>query len=80
MKKQKAHLRPKPWDASEARSMLFSLRGKVKQTFVAETIGVHPSSYCRLESGQREYSVKDLLGIAEALDLTPNQLLGFDPI
>ncbi len=52
-----------------------SLRSLWSQSAVAERLGVSRPSYVDLESGQRRFSVDDLLALALVYDVTPTRLL-----
>ena len=50
----------------------------LKQEYVAEKIGVAQSGYSKIETGESDLSFSNLEKIAEALEVEPIQLMGFD--
>ncbi len=47
---------------------------------MAERLGISPSTYQRLESGETKMDVERLKKIAEVLEVNPDDLLNSDPI
>ncbi|GAA4451057.1 helix-turn-helix transcriptional regulator [Rurimicrobium arvi] len=47
----------------------------IRQHTVARRIGVTPTAYCRMENGQSQITVASLFLIAEALKVSPHELL-----
>lgn len=54
------------------------LRKGLSQKELAEKLGVARSSYCMYESGDREPNIITILKIADLLDVSTNELLGYD--
>lgn len=53
-------------------------RKKMSQKEVAEIIGVAKSTFSLYESGNREPNIPTIKKIADALDTSPNELLGIE--
>lgn len=53
---------------------------KLRHEDMAERLGISPSTYQRLESGETKMDVKRLQKIAEVLDVNPDDLLNSEPI
>lgn len=52
----------------------------LKQSYVAQKVGMHPKTFNALLNGRKTFDVIYLTPICEALDITPNELLGFEPL
>jgi transcriptional regulator with XRE-family HTH domain len=53
---------------------------KLRHEDMAERLGISPSTYQRLESGETKMDVERLKKIAEVLEVNPDDLLNSDPI
>lgn len=53
---------------------------KLRHEDMAERLGISPSTYQRLESGETKMDVERLKKIAEVLEVNPNDLLNSEPI
>lgn len=51
----------------------------LKQNYVAQQIGLHPKTFNALLNGRKTFDVVYVVPICNALGITPNQLLGFEP-
>lgn len=52
----------------------------LKQSYVAQKIGLHPKTFNALLNGRKTFDVVYVVPICKALGITPNQLLGFEPL
>ena len=52
----------------------------LNQEQMALRLGVHPKTYPKWESGESVRSWARLLAACEVFDLTPNEMLGYDPV
>lgn len=53
---------------------------KLRHEDMAERLGISPSTYQRLESGETKMDVERLKKIAEVLEVNPDDLLNSEPI
>ncbi len=53
---------------------------KLRHEDMAERLGISPSTYQRLESGETKMDVERLQKIAEVLEVSPDELLNSEPI
>lgn len=51
---------------------------EMSQTDLSEATGIERTRLNRIEKGTRKITSDDLAAIAKALDVSPNQILGFD--
>ena len=49
----------------------------IKQSFIAQKIGMHPKTFNALLNGRKVFDVIYVVPICEALGISPNELLGF---
>lgn len=50
----------------------------LKQSYIAEKVGLNPKTFNALLNGRKTFDVSFVVPICRALDITPNQLLGFE--
>ena len=50
----------------------------LKQSYIAEKVGLNPKTFNALLNGRKTFDVSSVVPICRALDITPNQLLGFE--
>ena len=51
-----------------------------KQKFIAEHIGVSEQTFVAMLNGTRKISVDEFFGLCGILDMSPNELYGFNPV
>ena len=50
----------------------------LKQKYVAQKIGISEKAFSAMLTGRKNVLVTDVLNICNALEVSPNQLLGYD--
>jgi len=50
----------------------------LKQDYIADRLSISPRGYAKIESGESQLTISRFFDIAQALEITPEEIWGFD--